>query len=124
VGLLAPDPSVSRLLDLRVAPRASGEVSVKNTVQMMRSWNGVYHVPRIGIEELRDVARFAGSCVLLLSVLYCCTVGWAVVQDLREVKLIELRQVFRTVSIGDALLTWFGYVLVRDVVRGLIERRH
>lgn len=96
---------------------------MKNTVQMMRSWEGVYHVPRIGSEQIRDIVRFAAGGLLVLLILYCGTVGWSVIQDLREVRLLELRQVFRRVSIGDAILTWLGYVLARDVVRAMIDRR-
>jgi hypothetical protein len=87
----------------------------------VRAWDGSYYVPRITSEQVGQVGRIIVLCVLALGVLYCGSVACRVIQDLREVKLIELRAVFYRVSVGDAILTWFAWVLGRDLLRTMLR---
>jgi hypothetical protein len=98
------------------------EVYLRNAVHTVRSWDGIYYVPRLSGEQLREIGRIGAGCFAILALLYCCIVGWGVIQDLREVKLLELRQVLRRVSVGDAVLSWIGYVFARDLLRAIVAR--
>jgi hypothetical protein len=93
-----------------------------NAVRMMRSWRGIYRVPGIDAEQLRGVGRIVARALVTFAFLYCALVGWDVVQKLREVKLSELREVLRLVSVGDALLLWIGCSLAREIIRSLTRR--
>lgn len=96
---------------------------VKNALhQTVRAWDGSYYVPRISREQLGEVGRIGALCLVALGLLYCGSVGYGVIQDLREVKLVELRHVLHRVSVGDAILSWFGYVIGRDLLRAALGR--
>lgn len=92
--------------------------------QTVRAWDGSYHVPQFTSEQAGRAGRFAAACLLALGFLYCGTVAYNVIQDLREVKLIELRAVLNRVSVGDAILTWFAWVFGRELLRALVRREH
>jgi hypothetical protein len=94
-----------------------------DAVRMMRSWRGVYRVPSIDAEQLRDAGRIVARVLVTVAFVYCALVGWDVVQKLREVKLSELREVVRLVSVGDALLLLVGWSLAREIIRSLTRRR-
>ena len=83
----------------------------------VRAWDGSYYVPRVTSEQVGQVGRIVVMCLLALGLLYCGSVAYHVIQDLREVKLIELRAVLYRVSVGDAILTWFAWVVGRDLLR-------
>jgi hypothetical protein len=68
-------------------------------------------------EQVGQLGRIVVVFLLAVGVLYCSSVAYHVIQDLREVKLIELRAVLYRVSVGDAILTWFAWVLGRDLLR-------
>jgi hypothetical protein len=88
----------------------------------VRAWDGSYYVPRITGEQLGRVGRSGAAVVLAIGLLYCASVGYGVIQDLRAVKLIDLREVLYRVSVGDAILTWFAYVCGRELLRTTIRR--
>jgi hypothetical protein len=90
--------------------------------QTVRAWDGSYHVPRITPEQASAAGRVVVACVLAMGLLYCGGIAWDVLQDLREVKLIEFRSVFHRVSVGDALLSWIAYVCGRDLLRSVLRR--
>ena len=94
-----------------------------NAVRMMRSWKGIYRVPGLDVDVLRDVGRTVVRALLTLAFVYCALVGWDVVQSLREVKLAHFRDVLNLVSVGDALLLWVGISLAREIIRSLARRR-
>jgi hypothetical protein len=94
-----------------------------NAVRMMRSWKGIYRVPGLDPELLRDMGRAIFRALLTLTFVYCALVGWDVVQSLREVKLAHFRDVLSLVSVGDALLLWVGVSLAREIIRSLARRR-
>jgi hypothetical protein len=79
-------------------------------------------MPGIDAEQLRGVGRIVARVLMTFAFLYCAVVGWDVVQKLREVKLSELREVLRLVSVGDALLLWIGCSLAREIIRALTRR--
>jgi len=85
--------------------------------QTVRAWDGTYHVPRFTSEQVGRAGRVAAACLLALGLLYCGSVAYGVIQDLREVKLIELRAILHRVSVGDALLTWLAWTFGRDLLR-------
>jgi hypothetical protein len=87
----------------------------------VRAWDGSYYVPRITSEQVGQVGRIVLVCVLALGVLYCGSVAYRVIQDLREVKLIELRAVSYRVSVGDAIITWFAWVFGRGLLRTMLR---
>jgi hypothetical protein len=90
---------------------------------MTRSWQGIYRVPGIDAERLREVGRMVARGLLGLAFVYCAVIGWSVVQKLREVKLSQFRDVLHLVSVGDALLLWIGCRLMTEIVRSLGRRR-
>ena len=94
-----------------------------DAVRMMRSWRGVYRMPGIDAEQMREVGRIVARVLATLAFVYCARVGWDVVQRLREVKLAEFRDVLHLVSVGDALLLWVGCTLAREIIRSLARRR-
>jgi hypothetical protein len=99
------------------------EVVVQNVFQQtVRAWDGSYHVPRFTSEQAGRAGRVAAACLLALGLLYCGIVAYAVIEDLCEVKLIELRAVLHRVSVGDAILTWFAWVFGRELMRALVRR--
>ncbi len=95
-----------------------------NAIRMSRSWGGIYRTrfPLDG-ERLREIGRGALKGLILLAFLYTASIGWDLIQDLREVKLYQLRQVLRIASIGDVLLLWAAYALLREFVRAMGRRR-
>ena len=95
-----------------------------NAIRMSRSWSGIYRTPfTFDPERLRDVSRFALRTVILLAFLYTASIGWDLIQDLRTVKLYELRQVLRIASVGDLLLLWGAYLLAREFIRAMGRQR-
>lgn len=95
-----------------------------NAVRMMRSWSGTYRVAGVDGEGVRALGRLAGQVLLVLFLGYLGSVAWGVLQELRAVKLHEFSAVLRIVSVGDAILIWFGYTLARDAIRSLGRQRH
>jgi hypothetical protein len=94
-----------------------------DAVRMMRSWRGIYRVPGLDADQMREVARIVARILITFVFGYCALVGWDVVQTLREVKLSQLRDVLSLVSVGDALLLLIGWSLAREIVRSLARRR-
>jgi len=60
--------------------------------QTVRAWDGSYYVPRFTGEQAGRAGRVVAGCVLALGLFYCGSVAYEVIQDLRAVKLIELRE--------------------------------
>jgi len=89
--------------------------------QTVRAWDGSYYVPRITSDQAEQVGRIVAVCLLALGFLYCGSVAYHVIQELREVKLIELRSVLDRVSVGDAILTWFAWVVGRELLRAALR---
>lgn len=95
-----------------------------NAIRMSRNWGGVYRTPfTFDADRLRDVGRLALKAVILIAFLYTSSIGWDLLQDLREVKLYQLRQVFRVASVGDVLLLWAAYALFREFARAMGRRK-
>jgi len=94
-----------------------------DAVRMTRSWQGIYRVPGIDAERLRETGRMVARVLLGLVFGYCAVIGWQVVQKLREVKLSQFRDVLHLVSVGDALLLFIGCRLLTEIVRALARRR-
>lgn len=90
--------------------------------QTVRARDGSYYVPQFTSEQAGRAGRAAAACLLALGLLYCGSIAYDVIQDLREVKLIELRAVLHRVSVGDAILTWFAWVFGRDLLRATARR--
>ena len=89
--------------------------------QTMRAWDGSYYVPRFTDEQAVRTGSVVAACLLALGLLYCGSVAYDVIQDLRQVKLIELRAVLQRVSVGDAILTWFAWVCGRELLRATVR---
>jgi len=100
----------------------NGDVVRNAFHQTVRAWDGSYYVPRFTSEQAGRAGRVVVGCLLALGLLYCGTIAYEVIQDLREVKLADLRMVLYRVSVGDALLTWFAWVFGRDLLRGAVSR--
>lgn len=95
-----------------------------NAIRMSRSWSGLYRAPfSLDAERLRELGRFGMKAVILAAFVYTASIGWDLVQELREVKLYQLRQVLRIASVGDLLLVWVAYLLFREFVRAFGRRR-
>lgn len=95
-----------------------------NAIRMSRSWGGVYRAPfTFDVERLREVSRLLLKGVILIAFVYTASIGWDLIQELREVKLYQLRQVLRVASVGDVLLLWAAYALFREFIRALGRRR-
>lgn len=95
-----------------------------NAIRMSRSWSGIYRTPfTFDAERFRDASRFAFRTVILLAFLYTASIGWDLIQELRTVKLYELRQVLRIASVGDLLLLWGAYLLAREFIRAMGRQR-
>lgn len=90
--------------------------------QTVRAWDGSYYVPRITAEHMGRAGRTLAACLFAVALLYCGSVAWDVLEQLRELKLIEVRAVLYRVSIGDALLTWLAYVFGRELLRSVLWR--
>lgn len=93
----------------------------KTVHQAVRAWDGSYYVPRFSSEQVGRAGRMAGALLVALVLLFCGAVAFDVIQDLREVKLIELRAVLHRVSVGDAILTWLAWVVGRDLLRSIVR---
>jgi len=104
------------------APETGGRRSIvqKAFHQTVRAWDGSYYVPRFTSEQVGRAGRVVAAVLLTVAVLYCAGVAYDVVQDLRGIKLIELRAILHRVSVGDALLTWLAWVLGRDLLRAAL----
>jgi hypothetical protein len=89
--------------------------------QTVRAWDGSYYVPRFSADDAGRAGRVVLACVLAVGFLYCGVVAYDVLQDLRQVKLIDLRAVLYRVSVGDAVLTWLAYVCGRDLLRAALR---
>jgi hypothetical protein len=89
--------------------------------QTVRAWDGSYRVPQFTADEAGRAGRIFVACVLALGLLYCGAIAYDVVQDLRQVKLIDLREVLHRVSVGDAILSWLAYVCGRDLLRSALR---
>ncbi len=95
-----------------------------NAIRMSRSWGGIYRTPfTLDAERAREVGRFALRGLIFAAFVYTATIGWDLIQELREVKLYQLRQVLRIASVGDLLLLWGAYALFREFVRAMGRRR-
>ncbi len=95
-----------------------------NAIRMTRSWGGIYRSSlALDPERLREVSRAAFLALLGIAFLYAASVGWNLIQELRAVKLYQLRQVFRVASVGDVLLLWAAYALLREFLRAMGRRR-
>ena len=90
--------------------------------QTVRAWDGSYYVPRISSEQAGSAGRVVVAFLLAIGLLYCGSIAWDVLQQLRELKLIELRAVLYRVSIGDALITWLAWVIGRDLLHFALYR--
>lgn len=89
--------------------------------QTVRAWDGSYYVPRFDADDAGTASRVVLACVLAVGFLYCGLVAYDVLQDLRQVKLVDLREVLYRVSVGDAVLTWLAYVCGRDLLRAALR---
>lgn len=89
--------------------------------QTVRAWDGSYRVPRMTAEDAGRAGRFVVAAILAVGLLYCGSIAWDVLQDLRAIKLVELRSVLHRVSVGDAILTWLAWVIGRDLLRALLR---
>jgi hypothetical protein len=96
---------------------------MEHAVRMMRSWTGTYRVVGVDTESLSALGRVIALALLAIGLCYLGGVAWGVLQELRAVKLQEFREILRIVSVGDALLMAFGYVVVRDLIRAIGRRR-
>lgn len=95
-----------------------------NAIRMSRSWGGVYRTPfSLDAERVREIGRFGLKALILVAFLYTASIGWDLIQELRQVKLYEFRQVLRIATVGDLLLLWAAYALFREFVRALGRRR-
>lgn len=90
--------------------------------QTVRAWDGSYYVPRFTSEQAGRAGRVIAGCALAVGLIYCGSVAYEVIQDLRAVKLVELREVLHRVSVGDAILTWFAWVFGRDLLRSAVRQ--
>lgn len=71
----------------------------------------------------RAAARFATTTLLLALLAYCVTVGWEVLQQLRAVRLLDLTDALRVVSVRDAILCVLGWKIAKELLRALIAVR-
>lgn len=95
-----------------------------NAVRMTRSWAGVYRTPfQMDGDRVREIAVGLAKGVIVLAFLYATSIAWDLVQELREVKLYQLRQVLRIASVGDVLFLWGAYALCREFIRAAARRR-
>lgn len=96
-----------------------------HAIRMSRSWSGVYRTPlTLNTERLREAGAFAVKVVLVLAFLYTASIAWELIQELRNVKLYQLRDVLRIASVGDLILLWAAYALSREFIRALGRRRN
>jgi hypothetical protein len=52
----------------------------------------------------------------------CAQTGWQVVQELRRIRLSELRKVLDVLTVGDVVLCLIGYGLGKELVRAIVRR--
>jgi hypothetical protein len=82
------------------------------------------HRERLERQPWRAAARSATTVVLLALLAYCVSVGWEVLQQLRSVRLLDLTDALRVVSVRDAILCVLGWKIAKELLRALIAVRH
>ena len=68
------------------------------------------------------LGRAFGLVGLLDWTTICAVTAWRVIENLRQIPLLQLRLALASVSVGDALLCAVGWVVVRETLRARLGR--
>ncbi|MCW5891747.1 MAG: hypothetical protein KIT14_14535 [bacterium] len=81
------------------------------------------HRERLERRPWRAAARVATTVGLLVLLGYCVSVAWNVLEQLAAVRLLDVSDALRVVSVRDALLCLVGYKIAKELLRALLAAR-
>ena len=90
----------------------------------LASWDSAMPFPALRSGGyLRDVARGAVVIAALVMVVYCVETAWAVLGELRTVKLVDCSRALTVISVRDAVLCLVGWRLGTELLRAVVRTR-
>lgn len=81
------------------------------------------HRERLERQSWRTAARSVSTLALLALLAYCISVAWDVLQQLSAVRLLDVTDALRVVSVRDAILCVLGWKIAKELLRALVAVR-